>query len=296
MVKNGHMARSSPLTTEPVGVIHDLPYRPLESGLPIQTFSLASLIERVGADRLNRVERLAFNLVIVCTEGRGVHEVDFTEVLLQPLRVVHVHPTQVHRWRLADRYEADLVLFPDVADLRLPGWPSGPRSYDLTDIQWSSTREVLSLLRRESATERQSDRRLRALESLRELLIINLGLDFDRPNRTGDLPAAYVAFRDNIESDPVWSRSVSDHARAVGYSPRTINRACQIATGRTAKQIIDQRVILEARRILAHTNRSVSSISDELSFTEPTNFTKFFKRATHETPGQWRSRSGSLVR
>ncbi len=84
-----------------------------------------------------------------------------------------------------------------------------------------------------------------------------------------------------------------EYAARLGYSLKTLNRACMLATGCTAKQLIDARVALEAKRLLAHTDLPVASISYRLGFTEPTNFGKFFTRATGQTPGAFRAAEAS---
>ena len=63
---------------------------------------------------------------------------------------------------------------------------------------------------------------------------------------------------------------------------------CQRATGHTAKHLIDARVALEAKRLLAHTDLPVAAIGRRLGFTEPSNFGKFYARATEQTPGAFR--------
>lgn len=60
-------------------------------------------------------------------------------------------------------------------------------------------------------------------------------------------------------------------------------------TGSTAKTLIDARVALEAKRLLAHSDLPVAAIGHRLGFTEPTNFGKFFTRQTGDSPGTFRA-------
>ena len=83
-------------------------------------------------------------------------------------------------------------------------------------------------------------------------------------------------------------QSVLDYARRLGYSESTLTRACLAATGQTAKQLTDQRIALEAKRMLVHSDASVVEIGHRLGFTEPTNFVKFFKRTAGKTPMEFR--------
>ena len=70
---------------------------------------------------------------------------------------------------------------------------------------------------------------------------------------------------------------------------RTLTRASLAVTGRTAKQVVDDRVALEARRLLACTPLSVAEIGRRLGFPEPTNFGRFFHREVGESPGAFRA-------
>ena len=78
------------------------------------------------------------------------------------------------------------------------------------------------------------------------------------------------------------------------YSSKTLSRAARAATGLNAKEYIDQRVLLEGRRLLAHTRLSAGEIAERLGFSELTNFIKFFRRNGGESPSEFRRR-GSFV-
>lgn len=96
---------------------------------------------------------------------------------------------------------------------------------------------------------------------------------------------------------PVQSRSttsvgpsVTELAHDLGYSTRTLDRACRQATGRTARQVLDERVGLEIRRLLTHTDRPVSQIAGDLGFDDSSNFSKFVRRQLGALPTQVRDR------
>ncbi|MEV7359688.1 helix-turn-helix transcriptional regulator [Kitasatospora sp. NPDC091276] len=109
-----------------------------------------------------------------------------------------------------------------------------------------------------------------------------------RPALSPPGAGVYPAFRRELERSFAATRSVEDYAARLGYSPRTLTRACLAATGRSAKQLADARVALQAQRLLAHTDLPVAAIGRALGFTEATNFGKFFARETGRTPGDFR--------
>jgi AraC-like DNA-binding protein len=89
----------------------------------------------------------------------------------------------------------------------------------------------------------------------------------------------------------VKTRQVEDYARLLGCSVRTLTRASLAATGRTAKQLVDDRVALEAKRLLAESDLPVAEVGSLLGFTEPTNFGRFFARTVGASPGAFRAAS-----
>lgn len=266
----------------------DRQYTPPIPGLPVEVTTVAAMRHRRG-ETMRRPGRVFFHVVVICTDGEGLHEVDFTPVMLQPGRVVHVRPGQVHRWRFARDYAATVVMFSDATNtLRRTGWPVGPRWFDLEETEWSRTKDVLRMIRREMKLGRSIERRDRSLNGALQMLIVSLGLDLPRHQGVGNLPKPYVELLNQMEDDAEWSRSVKQRARRLGYSQRTLTRACLTATGRTAKEVIDDRIVLEAQRLLVDSDQSIADIAASLAFSESGNFSKFFHRATGEAPTVWR--------
>ncbi|MNC62696.1 Bifunctional transcriptional activator/DNA repair enzyme AdaA [compost metagenome] len=67
-----------------------------------------------------------------------------------------------------------------------------------------------------------------------------------------------------------------------------LNNLCRELAGQTALQIIHQRLLLEAKRNLIYTNMSISQLSDGLGFSDPTYFSRFFRRLCGQTPNAFR--------
>ena len=84
-------------------------------------------------------------------------------------------------------------------------------------------------------------------------------------------------------------RSVGELARQVGASPRTLARTTGSLLGLSPKEVVDGRVALQARRLLAGTTLSAARIGWALGFSQPTNFTKFFIRTTGLSPLEFRA-------
>ncbi|AHF94774.1 hypothetical protein OPIT5_26475 [Opitutaceae bacterium TAV5] len=83
-------------------------------------------------------------------------------------------------------------------------------------------------------------------------------------------------------------QTVGEYAARLHVSPDRLSEAVREATGHPAGELIRQRQLLEARRLLAHTTRSVSEIAYALNFQDPAYFSRFFRRLTGQSPGEFR--------
>ena len=97
-------------------------------------------------------------------------------------------------------------------------------------------------------------------------------------------------FRDALDSQFRELRSVSGYARQIHVSEKRLTQATAQILGRTPKQLIDDRVMLEAKRLLVHSERAIKDISFELGFDEPTNFIKYFRKHSKITPTEFREK------
>ena len=83
-------------------------------------------------------------------------------------------------------------------------------------------------------------------------------------------------------------RSVSAYAKKIGVSAGHLTDTVKEVTGSSPGKIIRQAIILEAKRLLAHTDLTVSQTCYTLSFDDPSYFGRFFKRETGQSPESFR--------
>ncbi len=99
----------------------------------------------------------------------------------------------------------------------------------------------------------------------------------------------FLMFKEKLYQSFHLSRDAKYYAKELGVDYKRLNNASKATTGSTIKIIIDEYVMLEAKRRLASTNLSVKEISYECGFEEPTNFLKFFKKHASATPQEFRN-------
>lgn len=102
-------------------------------------------------------------------------------------------------------------------------------------------------------------------------------------------------FKKKLETMYSNSRTVNYYATQLGITPRKLNQLTYSSCGISAKQLIEDRVLLETKRLLTHTRMTVKEIGHSLGFNDPTNFNKFFKRYIKQTPQEFRELSKKTV-
>ena len=259
----------------------------------VEVLTLAQLLARVGHGALSAPQRPRFHHLLTVSRGTLWHTIDFTGYALTPGRWLWVRPGQVQQWGRLDDADGTLILFQDdfldpetaaAAHLDDPHAaathePAGDDLHRLSDAAEHLTRAFtapghLALEIRQSV-----------LRHMLAALVLRLAhLDAPPGSLAPEPSDTFLRLRDAVERDFTRIRRLEDYAHALGYSARTLSRATQAAAGVNAKEFIDRRVVLEARRLLAHSDHTAAQIAARLGFTSATNFSKYYHQRTGTTP------------
>lgn len=287
----------------------DIAYRnPDRPRLGVEVLTFDALRRRLRRSVARTASRPDFHQLLLVRGGEGTAMVDFAPQSCAPRRLLHVRPGQVQRFptdptgrRLAE-LDAVLVLFTTAFPPRLPlaaslldgfgpaGWTLSPADFEVFDRALSEISAEYRAVEH-SRDDRDADLTVELLRQLLAALLVRLAR-LPQPEGAASATAGdevFRAFRYELEGSFATSRSVQWYAARIGCSARTLTRACRAATGRTAKQLVDARVALEAQRLLVHSDLPVAAIGRMLGFSEPTNFGKFLTRETGHTPGGFRA-------
>ena len=101
------------------------------------------------------------------------------------------------------------------------------------------------------------------------------------------LSAAYAIL---VERDFRSGRAVADFAAELGVTPTHLTRSCNSACGRSAHEILADRVFFEARRLLRETSTPVKDVAAGLGFHSAAYFTRAFQKVAGQTPTAFRRR------
>ncbi len=137
-----------------------------------------------------------------------------------------------------------------------------------------------------------------SLESLVRVLAIWLTQQSDKESAATPTPDRaqrhFTKFARLVDGRHKAHWSVADYADALGITPSHLNAICRKLAGKSALDVIHARLLLAARRQLIYTERNIAGVAHYLGFADPSYFTRFFKRETGITPGEYRRRSGTL--
>jgi AraC-like DNA-binding protein len=96
------------------------------------------------------------------------------------------------------------------------------------------------------------------------------------------------SFRSELEQHHLERLQVQEYAFLLGVSSSYLIEVVRETTGMSPKQLIDDRLALEAKRLLAHTTETVAEIALSLSFNSPSQFSRWFKTIEGISPSQFR--------
>ncbi len=113
--------------------------------------------------------------------------------------------------------------------------------------------------------------------------------------RPGHHAALVARFRERIESRYRQREPVAIHAAALGVSESALRAACMQSAGLSPALMLDERALLEARRLLLYSNMSVAQVAYSVGFTDPAYFSRFFSRRTGTSPRRYRNAAGDAA-
>lgn len=122
------------------------------------------------------------------------------------------------------------------------------------------------------------------------LLIIRRQVDIQevQAEMRGSRLETFTRFRQLVEDHYQEHWSIAAYARELALTQQTLNRVCRAFANKGALEIVQERMLLAARRHLIYTDASVEAIAYGLGFQDPAYFSRFFKRLAGMAPGQFR--------
>lgn len=260
-----------------------------------RAFLKDSLNSFEDAKQAHREDRHSFFLL---ESGTVQLEIDFKKFIIKPSSVIYMHPDQVHRIVSYENLTISSLainnesLNPEYLKLLESLGPAKPIA--LSKEMFSLISEAVSIAIKFSI--RKSGKLYHSLlkDSCNMLvaLIISQYLELAKPtDKLSRFEIITKAFRELLERNFTTSRRPADYAKRLNISTPYLNECVNNATGSSVSNHIQQRVILEAKRLLYHSDRSVKEIASELGFDDYPYFSRLFTKVTGMTALSFRNKN-----
>lgn len=274
-----------------------------DPSIEFEIITLKNLFSRSsGLNRLiSQPHRVEFNHIFFITEGKGSHFIDFHQHSFCQGSLLFISKGQVHAFEVQPNRNGILILFTEaflLKNLIHSDILSYYRlfNYDLQEpiIQPHETDAQFTNIVKEIYDEYHYSNDFAKEEILRFLLNLIL-LKVERIKHTvapqiknAEWLNQFSIFKKALESHFSETREAQDYAAMMKISYKFLNKICKSITGRTAKEFIDKFLIREVKRQIATSDISVKELTYQFGFDEPTNFVKYFKKHTSQSPAQFR--------
>ncbi|WP_452219042.1 AraC family transcriptional regulator [Lacinutrix undariae] len=253
---------------------------------------------------INKPHTHNFYLCVLFTQGSGIHEVDFNSYNIKPGKVFFLKPGQTHFWKFKTQPEGYIFFhsqeFYELKFLehKLHSFPFFYSNQNPPVLQLTANKiSELNSKFEEVYTEYQQKSLLRELKIVNAISNIYIELTrvytfeislekLNSPHYLNILEKAESLINTHFHNEKL----PKFYADQLNISTKHLNRIIKTTTGKTTSQLISERLILEAKRLIVHSQDNLANIAYTLQFSDYAYFSTYFKSKTGITPFDFRKK------
>jgi len=265
------------------------------TGISIETVSFENLPDLGDWEQPERHDRHSFFLV---EKGKVSIEIDFQVFEIEAPSVIHMHPDQVHRIISFENVTAFVWaaendnINPQYLNLLDDITPASPMRLDRDKHSLLSDIALLGL----KLTNRKKDQFYQFLlkDNINSLagLIISMYLDkATSADKISRAESVTKSFRETLASQFSILKRPAAYAEKLNLSLPYLNECVKNTTGHPVSYHIQQRVVLEAKRLLYHSDLSLKEIAAKLGFDDYPYFSRLFSKLAGKSPLSFRQKN-----
>lgn len=245
--------------------------------------------------------RHSFYHLVLFTHGAGTHSIDFERFDVKPGQIYFMVPGQVHSWHFEGLTDGYIINFSEAfiqSFLLQPGYLDSFSFFNgnlkdavvnLPADTFATAKELFEQIIHEIMKPAPSG------SDMVRLLMLQI---FIHVNRLNSNPVGWGKLSYNqtllknyqklIEQHYADIKLPKDYAELLYITPNHLNAVCKDLLDLSAGELIRNRTLLEAKRLLTNPQLNISDISLRLNFSDNSYFTKFFKKTEGVTPEEFR--------
>lgn len=250
---------------------------------------------------IEKPHRHDFYVTVIFTKGTGTHEIDFQKYDVSEGSLFFLSPGQVHSWELSPDTDGYIFFFSQpyyemhYVNQKLKNFPffnspSFPRKLQLQSTELEAMIRLFEAIQNEHQS--QNVMKQGFILSLITQIYIQSVREFSKDDEKTSATSVsyfkhYQDFENLLEESFTSQKSISYYASQLNISAKHLNRITQTVMQKTASEIITERVILEAKRMLIYLDEGLVEIAFRLGYEEYSYFARMFRKNTGITPSQF---------
>lgn len=279
--------------------LHHLHHHLDQDGLPYKIVKIEDIWQ---PDQHIAPDRHSYYALFWVKEGQGQHLIDFEEYTVRDDSLFFIAPGQVHYWQIEGSFRGYAILFlRDLFDLdnlttdflQTIDVFQGIQYTDLLYPRASFVPVLDSLAAQLWAESEHPDAfgQLTAVRALLHLILIHAQrcyLAQIGPSQNQEEQMVHQ-FLKLVRQHAITDHSVQAYADRLGVTAGYLSELVKAELGQPAGKAIRQQLVLEAKRLLIHSEQTVHEIAYQLNFADSAYFSRFFKREAKQSPTAFRT-------
>jgi len=263
----------------------------------LESFSIRNIRDLLaGKDMVQELHRHDFFYILALKKGSGKHEIDFISYEVRDHSVFFLRPGQVHQHTLKAGSIGYLITFKtgfyyphNKVSNQLLRKASNTNLYHLAANSFKKLLSISTYIFQEYTDKH---------EGYQEVIKANLAIFFiELVRHNSKSPPNYIIpytqerleeFLELLEKHISDQKKVSQYADMLSLSPYQLNAITRATLGKTCSELINEYIILEAKRYLLATSNQVNQIAFHLGYEDVSYFIRFFKKQTGYSPESFR--------
>jgi AraC-like DNA-binding protein len=241
--------------------------------------------------------------LVLFTNGSGTHTIDFENFEVKPGQIYFMIPGQVHSWSFEGFTDGYIINFSAsfiqsfilqhgyLDNFSFFSGNLADAVINLPDETYTALKPLFETILAEAASPAAASADMIRLLMLQIFILVNrLSVNPVLGGNSSYNQILLKSFKNLIEHHYTDIKLPKDYAAMLYITPNHLNAVCKDLMGVSAGELIRNRVLLEAKRMLTNPQLSINEISLKLNFSDNSYFTKFFKKLEDITPEEFRKK------
>jgi AraC family transcriptional activator of pobA len=249
----------------------------------------------------NDIPKGKWYTLIYITEGSAIINIDFDEHIAIKNKLFFIEKFKNWNWEKLDKIEGLMVQFTDsFYNLIYTGNPKIKSDQSLVgeftpfikidDDNKEELKNIIDIMLKENSCLKENSKEIICLSLKVLILMYRRNAYREETLFVADRKKQLLSdFRKLVNSKFSELKTPREFAQMLNITPNYLNALCKDIYSKTVSEIIQERIILESKRLLAHSGLSVSEISFKLGFKDNSYFGRYFKKAVGIPPEKFRT-------